>query len=125
MAASESIPRDVREFLLKTIASVAELEALLLMRREAACWDADALAQRLYVSPAEAERVLRTLMSLGFVNKDAQGYRYHCSSVEVDAMVERTAEVHARQLIAVTKLIHDHGRKIRRFADAFRFRRDS
>ncbi len=124
MAASESIPRDVRDFLLRTIASIAELEALLLMRRETAHWDANALADRLYVSPAEAEHVLHTLMSLGVLSKEAQGYRYRCASSELDAMVAKTAEVHARQLVPVTKLIHEHGRKIRRFADAFRFRRD-
>ncbi|MBN9268265.1 MAG: hypothetical protein BGN89_15065 [Alphaproteobacteria bacterium 64-6] len=124
MAANEPIPRDVTDFLLRTIASIAELEALLLMRRETASWSADALAQRLYISSMEAEHVLRTLMSLGFLNKDAEGYSYHCSSSELDAIVAKTAEVHARQLIPVTKLIHEHGRKIRRFADAFRFRRD-
>ncbi len=124
MSASEPIPQEVRDFLLRTIASIAELEALLLMRREAAHWSADALADRLYVSHAEAEHVLQVLMSLGALSRDAEGYRYHCTSSELDSMVAKTAEVHARQLIAVTKLIHEHGRKIRRFADAFRFRRD-
>jgi DNA-binding IclR family transcriptional regulator len=125
MSANELIPRDVSDFLLKTIASVAELEALLLMRREVTSWDPDSLARRLYVSPAEAQLVLRTLTSLGFVVPEGQGYRYECASRELDAMVERTAETYARHLIPVTKLIHDQGRQIRRFADAFRLRRDS
>lgn len=125
MSASELIPQDVNDFLLKTIASVAELEALLLMRREMVAWSAEALAQRLYVPPAEAELVLRALMNLGFVTQDEQSYRYECATPELDRMVERTAEVYARQLIPVTRLIHDHGRRIRRFADAFRLRRDS
>lgn len=125
MSASELIPQDVGDFLLKTIASIAELEALLLMRREMVSWSAETLAQRLYVPPAEAELVLRALMNLGFVVQDEKGYRYECAVPELDRMVERTAEVYARQLIPVTKLIHDHGRRIRRFADAFRLRRDS
>lgn len=124
MSANELIPRDVRDFLLKTIASVAELEALLLLRREMASWSVETLAQRLYVPPAEAELVLRALMSLDFVVQDEVGYRYECTAPELDRLVEKTAEVYARQLIPVTKLIHDHGRRIRRFADAFRLRRD-
>jgi hypothetical protein len=125
MSASELIPQEVGDFLIKSIASVAELEALLLMRREMVSWTAEALAQRLYVTTAEAEFVLRTLTSLGFVVQDEHGYRYECSTPELDRMVEWTADVYARQLIPVTKLIHDHGRRIRRFADAFRLRRDS
>lgn len=125
MSASDLIPQDVSDFLLKTIASIAELEALLLMRREMTSWTAETLAQRLYVSPAEAELVLRALMSLGFVIEDEQSFRYECTTPDLDLMVEKTAEVYARQLIPVTKLIHDHGRRIRRFADAFRLRRDS
>ncbi len=125
MSANELIPQDVNDFLLKTIASVAELEALLLMRREMVPWSAESLARRLYVPPAEAELVLRALMHLGFVVQNEEGHRYECATPELDRMVERTAEVYARQLIPVTKLIHDHGRRIRRFADAFRLRRDS
>jgi DNA-binding IclR family transcriptional regulator len=124
MSASELIPQDVSDFLLKTIASVAELEALLLMRREMVSWSAETLAQRLYVPPDEAEHVLRALKSLGFVVQNERDYRYECAAADLDHLVERTSEVYARQLIPVTKLIHDHGRRIRRFADAFRLRRD-
>jgi hypothetical protein len=63
-------------------------------------------------------------MNLGFVVQDEQNYQYQCETPELDRLVERTAEVYARQLIPVTRLIHDHGRRIRRFADAFRLRRD-
>jgi DNA-binding IclR family transcriptional regulator len=124
MAGTEAIPQDVRDFLLRTIASVAELEALLLMRREPVPWDADGLALRLYIPPAEAALVLRALASLGLVVEDS-GYRYDCAATELDAIVAKTAEVYTRQLIPMTKLIHEHGRKIRRFADAFRLRRDT
>ena len=125
MSANELIPQDVTDFLLKSITSIAELEALLLMRRETGSWSAETLAQRLYVPPAEAERVLRDLKSLGFIVEVEQGYRYGCSTPELDRLAERTAEIYARQLIPVTKLVHDHGRRIRRFADAFRLRKDS
>lgn len=73
MSASELIPQDVTDFLLRTIASVAELEALLLMRREMVPWSVETLARRLYVPPAEAELVLRALMHLSFVVQDDEG----------------------------------------------------
>ncbi len=125
MSASDAIPQDVRDFLLRTITSIAELEALLLMRRERTAWNAESLAERLYVQPSEAALVLGALMGLGFVSQNTDGYRDDCASPELDAIVEKTSDVYARQLISVTKLVHEHGRKIRRFADAFRLRRDS
>ena len=40
------------------------------------------------------------------------------------AMVDRTAETYRRQLIAVTNMIHAKPRRIRQFADAFKFKKD-
>jgi hypothetical protein len=53
--ADEPIPDDLREFILGHIDSIAQLEALLLLRRNpGTTWNASSVAQRLYVSEGEA-----------------------------------------------------------------------
>jgi hypothetical protein len=39
-------------------------------------------------------------------------------------MVDRLADAYAKHLIPVTNMIHAKPRRIREFADAFRFRKD-
>jgi hypothetical protein len=39
-------------------------------------------------------------------------------------MIDRLAESYAKQLIPITNLIHGKPRRIRQFADAFKFRKD-
>jgi len=58
----DTIPLEVREFLLECVDTVAQLEALLLLRespqRE---WDIPSLARRLYIGEAEARSILSSL----------------------------------------------------------------
>jgi hypothetical protein len=39
-------------------------------------------------------------------------------------MVDRLAETYSRALIPVTNIIHNNPLRLRKFADAFRFRKD-
>ncbi len=50
-------------------------------------------------------------------------YRYECAS-EARQKVDRLASVYSRHLIPVTNMIHAKPRRIREFADAFKFRKD-
>jgi hypothetical protein len=51
------VPEEVARFIHDHVDSVAELEALLLMRRERqAPWSAATLAERLYVEPERSDR---------------------------------------------------------------------
>jgi hypothetical protein len=122
---SESIPDDVREFVQKHIDSIAQLEALLLLRREkSAPWDQTTVAKRLYIADHDAAEVLRELLARGFLKFDGRTFHYQCST-EVDTSVGRVADVYARQLIPMTHLIHNKSSRIREFANAFKLRKDS
>lgn len=121
---TESIPDDVREFVLKYVDSIAQLEALLLLRRErSASWNAATVAKRLYITHGDASDVLRKLLAHGFLKFRKETYQYQCPP-EVDTLVGHVADVYARQLIPVTHLIHNKPGRIREFADAFKLRKE-
>ena len=122
----EGVPADVRDFLLACIDSVAELEALLLLRETPGQdWDAAMLARRLYVGEAEGAKILEHLVQCELAARTPAGFRYHVRDDERQRVVNRLAESYARYLVPVTRLIHDKASGMRQFADAFKFRKDS
>ncbi|WP_284735500.1 hypothetical protein [Dongia deserti] len=122
----EPIPADLRDFILRYIDSVAHLEALLLLRANPqTSWDVPAVAARLYTSEAQAGEVLAQLCGEGLIASENDLYRYAGQSAETLAMIDRLAEFYSKQLIPITNLIHGKPRRIRQFADAFKFRKDN
>lgn len=122
------IPDEVRDFLLGHIDSIAQLEALLLLRDDPACaWSAETLAKRLYITTQEAAVVLERLATDSFLAAapDALGdYQYHPASGELATMIDRVAALYAEYLIPVTHLIHAKPRtRVQEFADAFKLRK--
>jgi hypothetical protein len=125
----ERIPDDARAFLLQRIDSIAQLEALLLLRTDPVLtWDAEALAKRLYISVQETAAILHHLQVNGFLVtvKDSSGvYQYQPASPDLAHMVDRIADLYARYLIPVTQLIHTKPlTRVQEFADAFKLKKD-
>ena len=79
--AEQFIPDDVTRFVLDKIDSVAQLEAMLLLRGDQKKeWSVAALAARLYISEAQTAELLLGLRAQGLVAAGAQkptAYRYH------------------------------------------------
>src|SRR6185295_4065217 len=123
--ADKSIPADLRDFILRYIDSVAHLEALLLLRAEpGADWDLSSTARRLYTTEKQAGEILAQLCAEGLLAGENCVYRYGSPSAETLAMIDRLADSYAKHLIPITNLIHGKPRRIRQFADAFKFRKD-
>lgn len=121
----DPIPADLRDFILRFIDSVAHLEALLLLRANPqTAWEAATVAARLYTSADQAGEVLARLCSEHLLVCENGLYRYQGQSPEHIAMIDRLADSYAKQLIPITNLIHGKPRRIRQFADAFKFRKD-
>lgn len=119
------IPEDLSDFILGHIDSIAQLEALLLLRRNSAeNWTTASAAQRLYVSETEATSALEHLCTQGLLNCNNQIYTYAGLSPSQHSMVDRLAEAYARHLIQVTNLIHAKPRRLREFSDAFKLRKE-
>lgn len=123
--ADAPIPADLRDFILRYIDSVAHLEALLLLRASPeTSWEVAAVAARLYSSTEQAGEVLAQLCDEHLLVCEDGIYRYARQPPEHLAMIDRLAESYTKQLIPITNLIHSKPRRIRQFADAFKFRKD-
>lgn len=123
------IPGDVEQFILKHIESVAQLEALLLLRSDSNVgWNAGELSKRLYISEKETAEVLSRLHADGFVvakTRKPTAYGYEPNTPELRQMVDRVAEIYAKYLVPVTKLIHSKPKtRVQEFADAFKLRKE-
>jgi|SRR5918992_1460180 hypothetical protein len=126
---SEFIPVDIAQFILDKINSVAQLEALLLLRNSPGkTWTIQALAGRLYIDEKQTAELLASVCALGFATTVADEplqYQYQPNSTEIREMVDRVAEIYSKHLLPVTNLIHSKPKaRVQEFADAFKFRKD-
>ncbi len=124
---NEPIPDDVRRFVLSNITSVSQLEALLLMRSEAArAWPLSTLAQRLYIAERAAGALLEELCGAAMLVRDADCYLYRPASPEMAATIDALAAAYPRHLIEIARMIHARlDRKAQQFVNAFTLRKDA
>ena len=124
--ADDPVPKGLRDFIARYIDSVAQLEALLLLRSNPAeRWGTEPIARRLYIGPGEALEILERLARDGLVRGENGVFHYDCATPELRQAVDELAETYRRQLIPITKLIHAKPPRIRAFADAFKFTKDT
>ena len=122
--AEQIIPDDVRDFILRHIDSVAQLEALLLLHGSPnGIWDTASMTKRLYTSEAEIAGLLAPLVEDGLLSVSGGIYRCDCVEEHRDVVI-RVAAIYSRHLIAVTDMIHGKARRMRRVANAFKFGTD-
>jgi hypothetical protein len=115
---------DLRDFILRCIDSVTQLEGLLLLRANPAeKWDVATVTRRLYANESDVQAALTRLCVHELLTLRDDIYRYEPKSQEARALVDQLAATYAKHLIPVTNMIHDNERHIREFADAFRFRK--
>jgi hypothetical protein len=111
--ADSDIPDDLREFILATFDSVAELEALLLLYADPTIvWKSARLAANLYTTENEAAGLLRRLSEHKFAVSPyaTNGFRYDCGSPELCRMVDRLVQLYRKRLVAISQLIHSNPR---------------
>jgi hypothetical protein len=122
----ELIPADVRDFIIRHIDTVAQWEALLLLRANPGeSWDVHKIARRLYTGEKEIAGLLAQLCHDGLLTVNDGTYRYEGGSPEQREIIDRLAAIYSRHLIPVTNMIHGKPGRIRQFAEAFKFRKDS
>ncbi len=123
------IPEDLRRFILTSVPSVPFLEALLLLRADPAqAWRPETLARRLYTRERVAQTLLDDLCTAGIAacTDEAGTYAYQPATAELRDLIDRLADLYAKQLVDVTHLIHSTlDRKAQQFADAFKWRKDT
>ncbi|UPJ51321.1 hypothetical protein IVB30_08235 [Bradyrhizobium sp. 200] len=122
--ATQYVPGDIRDFILKHIASVAQIEALLLVwSSPEERWSVSQIAARIYTSETETAKALDGLCTGGLlVCRD--GVLGLSASEEKIEMIRRLQEVYARHLIPVTDVIHSKSQNPHSTAETFQLRRD-
>ena len=119
------VPDVVREFIIKRIDSIAQIEALLLIRSSSQMeWSAAQIAARLYISEAEAADALDRLCAVDVLLCSDGKYRIDGIPPQHAALIDQLLAVYTHHLIPVTDIVHSKSRRIGSFADAFRFRKD-
>jgi hypothetical protein len=119
------VPLDVQQFVLERIGSIAQLEALLIMRNAPdTWWPSSSMAERLYVSEQVCRFELEALKAQGLVitRQDEVGswFRYCPSSGELREFVDRLVYYYAKHLVPISNLIHSKPRtRVHEFAEAF------
>ena len=122
-------PAEIEQFIAQHIESLAQLESLLLLRREAGrSWSCEELSRHLYVAPDVCTGLVADLERRGFVSRDApdrDAYRYRSAGAEVDGLIDQLADLYQQRRVAVITLIYSKPvKKVQTFADAFRLRRE-
>ncbi len=123
------IPDEVARFVSAYIDSVAEIEALFLLRNAAPqSWNVTNLSRRLYIDERQTSEILRRLTAKGLLSEDGAAeaaYSYAPVSLELRETIDRLATVYASRLVPVTNLIHAKAKnRVQEFADAFRVRKE-
>jgi hypothetical protein len=123
----DHIPHEVRRFILANIDSIAQLEALLILRANPQHkWACKDVAERIYLTEKETEAVLGKLATRALIETEKLepiNYCYQPKSKDVAALIDQLAETYAKYLVPVTNLIHQKPRRdIFEMADAFRLK---
>lgn len=123
-------PADVRQFIDQNIESLAQLEALLLLRKDPQrSWDAAEMAKALYLPVEMAQALLaefgRRQLTKTTPQSDAQ-YSYNVVDSKLDELIGRVVTEYQERRVAVISLIYSKPlNKVQTFADAFRLRKET
>lgn len=122
----DALSDEVLRFLVDSMDTVPELEALMLLRASAPrAWTAEALAARVYVAPEEAQRIGANLERKGLVGAAPGGGWAFDRQGALANTVEQVALAYREQLVKVARVIHDKGsRGVREFARAFDIKKE-
>jgi hypothetical protein len=118
---------ELRRFI-SSIESIPHLEAMLLLREDAnTIWQEAVIAKRLYMSEDKAAGILHDLCLANICTHiPNQGFVFSPTE-ELSEKITQLAAYYASHLIEVTNMIHtksDPHKRLRQFANAFKFKKD-
>lgn len=122
------LSKEVRDFLVKHINSVAQFEALLLLQGDQArVWSVDDLARELRIERDWAAQQLQKLCEAGLAAAEASPavYRFDPNTTALRDAVAATADAYATRRVAIINAIYSKPiQKLHVFAESFRIRKD-
>jgi len=126
---ADDFPAELDQFIAHYIESLAQLEALLIMRKEPARqWTSDEFSRALYITADMGPGIVAELERHGFVERLADSgehFKYRPPNPDMDRLVGQLADFYQQRRVAViTKIYSKPVKKVQTFADAFRLRRE-
>lgn len=123
------IPEDIQRFILSSFGSLEKLEVLLLLHRAPdKAWSSEAVYEVIRSSPASVAQRLEELREIGLLKRSMEApmpYQYSPRSEALGQLVDGLAKAYHERRLRVVELIYaDEKDPARRFADAFRIRKD-
>jgi len=124
---NDRLPLELRQFIALHIESLAQLEALLLMRRERGrAMKLGELARTLYISDDMCRGMLIDLARRGFIEGDTNGesFRYANTEETIEGLISQLEKFYQdRRVAVITEIYSNPSKKVQTFADAFRLRK--
>ena len=123
---ADEFPADVKEFIGKHIHSVAQLEILLMLRKEPErTWTSAEITSALYLQSQMVAQLLADIAQRGFAVQTENCFRYQPANDADRQLIERLAQVYQERRVAVIAEIFSKPIDfIKAFADAFRLRKE-
>jgi hypothetical protein len=126
---ANEFPAEIEQFIAQHIESLAQLELLLLLRRESSRgWTCPELSKQLYITPDVCMAIVADLERRGFLLRDAANndlYWYRSAGTATDQLIDQLADLYQQRRVAVITQIYSRPVKnVQTFADAFRLRRE-
>lgn len=125
---NDPLPASIRQFVAQQIDSLAQLELLLLLRRDPQrSWTAVDVARQLYLSDEMCRGMFEELERRQYLVRraDDDSYRYACPHLESDSLLSELARLYQERRVAVISEIYSNPvAKVKTFADAFRLRKE-
>ena len=119
------VPLEVQHFVLERIKSIAQLEALIMMRNAPdTWWPSSSMAERLYISERACRAELDALTEQGLLaaQQDDIGWRFRYAPAGGDLreLIDRLVYYYSKHLVVISNLIHSKPRtRLHEFSEAF------
>jgi ribosomal protein S8 len=126
--AREELPGKLQRFIAAHVESVEKLEVLLLLYDSADnWWSAQSVYQKIQSNPQSVARQLAALKAEGFLQEDENScFQFHPQTPELaDGVALLKTEYENRRVKVIEAIFSLSTEQMRRFADAFRIRKES
>lgn len=126
----DDFPADLKQFITGNVSSVAQLEALLMLRdARHKSWTPDEVGRALYISAEIVSLQLAELQKHGLLEIELGSPPHYCykpRTHDLERKADQLAAMYKERRVSVITLIYSQPLdKVRTLADAFKFRRES
>ena len=122
----DPIPATVQRFLHANVESVDQLEILRILASDAQTeFTSRALAKERNLSAEDIERHVRALEARGLLTILAPNpmvCKYGARSPEMDSEIQALVKIYIERPVSVIRMVYEHEKQLRLFAEAFRLK---